>query len=63
MSSCVMCGASLPSNQGSKTCSICYGDPDHGRDGYYQQMLDEDRRRQEEEEHGRQMAEEGRGYE
>ena len=41
MPNCVMCGASLPDNQGSKTCSMCYGDIDHGRDGYYRQWLEE----------------------
>lgn len=41
MSACVMCGSSLPDNQGSRTCSMCYGDPDHGRDGYYREWLEE----------------------
>lgn len=25
----------------SSTCSMCYGDPGHGKDGYYQRWLDE----------------------
>lgn len=40
MTSCVMCGAWMPSNQGSRTCSMCYGDVDHGRDGYYREYLE-----------------------
>lgn len=40
MANCVMCGEWLPENQGSKTCSMCYGDPAHGKDGYYQSYLD-----------------------
>ncbi len=42
MSCCVMCGASLPDNQGSRTCSWCYGDPDHGRDGYLREAMERD---------------------
>ncbi len=38
---CVDCGNPLPDDQGSRTCSMCYGDPGHGRDGYYQRWLDE----------------------
>ncbi len=38
---CVDCGSPLPDDQGSRTCSMCYGDPGHGRDGYYQRWLDE----------------------
>ena len=38
---CVCCGSPLPANQGSRTCSMCYGDPDHGSDGYYQKFLDD----------------------
>jgi len=38
MANCVMCGMSIP--DGQRTCSMCYGDPDHGKDGYYQAELD-----------------------
>ena len=38
MANCVMCGVSIP--DGQRTCSMCYGDPDHGRDGIYQAELD-----------------------
>jgi len=30
-----MCGAPIPDDQGSNTCSMCYGDIGHGKDGYY----------------------------
>ena len=40
---CVCCGIAIPDNQ--KICSMCYGDPHYGNDGYYQQWLDEDRQR------------------
>ena len=36
---CVCCGSSIPNGQ--RTCSMCYGDPGHGRDGYYQRWLEE----------------------
>ena len=35
MSNCVMCGSQIPDNQGSATCSMCYGDIDHGKDLFY----------------------------
>ena len=43
MSNCVMCGSPLPPDQGSKTCSMCYGDIDHGKDNYYRDFLDQTR--------------------
>ena len=43
MNCCVCCGTSLPNNQGSKTCSVCYGDPDHGSDGILRQQMDAQR--------------------
>jgi uncharacterized membrane protein YvbJ len=49
MKYCVMCGAPIPDNQGSKTCSMCYGDIDHGKDGYYREWAErEERQRQQE---------------
>jgi hypothetical protein len=38
---CVMCGSAVP--RGQRTCSMCYGDPDHGRDGYYRQWIEQQR--------------------
>jgi len=48
---CSSCGLSIPDGQGS-SCSMCYGDPYHGSDGYYlayleQEMLEEERLQQE----------------
>lgn len=47
---CVDCGSPLPDNQGSRTCSMCYGDIDHGRDGFYrrwaEEQLEEERQRE-----------------
>lgn len=40
---CVMCSSSIP--EGQSTCSMCYGDPEHGSDGYYRR---EQERQQEE---------------
>lgn len=37
---CVSCGAPIPENQGSKFCSMCVGDADHGKDGYYRRVLE-----------------------
>jgi hypothetical protein len=33
MSNCSMCGIGIPDGQG--VCSMCYGDPYFGVDGYY----------------------------
>ena len=46
MGYCVMCGARIPDDQGSRTCSMCYGDIDHGKDGYYWQWAEEQDRNQ-----------------
>jgi hypothetical protein len=45
MASCVMCGSPMPDNQGSRTCSMCYGDIGHGRDGYYRASLEREAER------------------
>ncbi len=37
---CSSCGSPIPEGQRS-SCSMCYGDPWYGRDGYYLQMLEE----------------------
>jgi len=39
---CVCCGAPIPGGQ--NTCSMCYGDPEHGNDGYYRHWLEEQAR-------------------
>lgn len=36
---CRVCGVPIP--EGQTICSMCYGDPDHGRDGHYRQMLED----------------------
>jgi hypothetical protein len=50
---CSSCGAAIPDGQG-KSCSMCYGDPFYGKDGYYLQWLEnqeqEKRRKAEEKE-------------
>ncbi len=38
MANCSMCGISIP--DGQRTCSMCYGDVDHGRDGYYRRWME-----------------------
>jgi hypothetical protein len=40
---CTSCGAPIPPGQG-KSCSMCYGDIDHGRDGYYRRYIEEQQR-------------------
>ena len=37
---CASCGNPIPAGQGS-SCSMCYGDPAWGKDGYYQEYLDQ----------------------
>lgn len=39
MSYCTSCGAPIPEGQGS-SCSMCYGDPCYGNDGYYMEFLE-----------------------
>jgi len=51
MGSCVQCGSPIPDEQ--NCCSMCYGDPEYGRDGYYQAWLEE----QEQEEYNRLQSE------
>jgi hypothetical protein len=55
MAQCMMCGSWIPDNQGSKTCSMCYGDIDHGKDGYYRQWAEERDRQAQEEQHDREQ--------
>jgi len=46
MGYCVQCG--LPVPDGQNCCSLCYGDPEYGQDGYYRQWLNEQEREQQE---------------
>lgn len=48
MTTCVSCGLLIPDGQG-RSCSMCYGDIDYGRDGYYRQQMEEAARRAAEE--------------
>lgn len=41
---CEMCGVVVP--KGQRFCSMCYGDPFYGHDGYYQDMLEREARQQ-----------------
>lgn len=36
---CSQCGVSIPAGQ--RFCSMCYGDPYYGRDGYYLKWLED----------------------
>lgn len=38
MPNCVQCGLPVPEPQ--RVCSMCYGDIDHGRDGYYREWAE-----------------------
>lgn len=59
---CTSCGASIPEGQG-KSCSMCYGDIDHGRDGYYREWMEQqwwqeqDQQREQEQDEQRQQEE------
>ena len=46
MPNCVQCG--LPVPDGQRTCSMCYGDIDHGRDGYYREWAEREMERESE---------------
>lgn len=46
---CSSCGSCIPEGQG-ESCSMCYGDIDYGKDGYYREYAErQEIRRQEEE--------------
>lgn len=47
MANCTSCGSWIPDSQG-KSCSMCYGDIDHGSDGYYRQWAEEQEQRAQE---------------
>lgn len=49
MADCTSCGSPIPDGQG-KSCSMCYGDIEHGRDGYYREWAEEQDRQQQEHE-------------
>ena len=51
MASCSSCGSWIPDDQWSPLCSMCYGDPAHGRYGYYRDHLNEWERQQHEQQH------------
>lgn len=59
MPSCTSCGSRIPEGQG-RSCSMCYGDIDHGRDGYYRDWAQDQLRRQEEEAQAERRAQEER---
>jgi len=46
MANCGMCGSPIPDSQ--NTCSMCYGDIEHGTDGYYREWVEEQERQEEE---------------
>jgi hypothetical protein len=45
MAHCSSCGSWIPDDHGN-SCSMCYGDPYHGHDGYYLAELEADEQRQ-----------------
>ena len=47
MNSCSQCGIELP--KGQNICSMCYGDPYYGTDGYYINFLYEEVKQAQEE--------------
>jgi len=47
---CTSCGSEIPEGQG-RSCSMCYGDIAHGRDGYYQAWAEEQERQMSERAH------------
>ena len=58
---CTSCGSPIPEGQGN-SCSMCYGDPEWGNDGYYMAQLEAEsqeyaRRQQEEEQYFREQEE------
>jgi hypothetical protein len=56
---CTSCGLPIPAGQG-KSCSMCYGDVDHGRDGYYRDWLESGQRQEDERQQEEQRQQEER---
>ena len=52
---CRQCSVRIP--EGQEICSICYGDPDYGSDGYLRALMEEEL---ESKEYKRWLEEEGR---
>ena len=46
---CTSCGSPIPDGQG-RSCSMCYGDIDYGRDGYYREWAERQQEQQAERE-------------
>jgi len=55
---CSSCGVEIP--DGQKSCSMCYGDIDHGTDGHYRRYLEEQQEEYRRQEKEREMEEERR---
>jgi hypothetical protein len=49
---CIMCDSPIPEDQGSNSCSMCYGDIDHGKDGYYREWAERQEQQQEDDYNG-----------
>ena len=45
LTNCIMCGSPIPVGQGG-VCSMCYGDPYYGNDGYYLNWLNQQEEKQ-----------------
>ena len=61
MADCSSCGSPIGNDQGS-SCSMCYGDPYHGTDGYYldyleQQYREAEQRHEDEQRHAEEQHE------
>lgn len=40
MTYCTSCGSPIPEGQGN-SCSMCYGDMEYGKDGYYKNWAEQ----------------------
>lgn len=57
MPNCTSCGSPIPEGQG-ESCSMCYGDPYYGRDGYMLEAMEADFQRQQDREQAEQQQRE-----
>jgi uncharacterized Zn finger protein (UPF0148 family) len=57
MTHCSSCGRPIPEGQGT-SCSMCYGDIDYGRDGYYRDYFERQQELQREKEEEQQQSDE-----
>ena len=53
---CTSCGSPISDGQGN-SCSMCFGDPEYGKDGYYRRWLEQEPEPEQEQEREQEQEE------